>query len=72
VSCAIASNHCGLDIVNDDISALFNEELGCVIQVSNTNKAAVINAFTSHPVDFDLSLNQSVAIHSLWSCPIAG
>jgi phosphoribosylformylglycinamidine (FGAM) synthase-like enzyme len=35
------ASHCGLDIVNDDISALFNEELGCVIQVSNTNKAAV-------------------------------
>jgi phosphoribosylformylglycinamidine synthase len=43
VSCA---SHCGLDIVNDDISALFNEELGCVIQVSNTNKAAVINALS--------------------------
>jgi phosphoribosylformylglycinamidine synthase len=40
------ASHCGLDIVNDDISALFNEELGCVIQVSNTNKAAVINALS--------------------------
>jgi phosphoribosylformylglycinamidine (FGAM) synthase-like enzyme len=34
-------------------------------------------AFASHcgldiAVDFDLCLNQSVAIHSLWSCPIAG
>jgi phosphoribosylformylglycinamidine (FGAM) synthase-like enzyme len=48
------ASHCGLDIINDNISALFNEELGCVI------------------VDFDLCLNQSVAIHSLWSCPIAG
>jgi phosphoribosylaminoimidazole (AIR) synthetase len=33
-------------VVNDDISALFNEELGCVIQVSNTNKATVINALS--------------------------
>ena len=40
------ASHCGLDIINDDISALFNEELGCVIQVSNAHKVAVINALS--------------------------
>jgi phosphoribosylformylglycinamidine synthase len=34
------ASHRGLDIVNDDISALFNEELGCVIQVSNAHMAS--------------------------------
>lgn len=40
------ASHCGLDIINDDINALFNEELGCVIQVSNANKVSVINALS--------------------------
>lgn len=34
-------SHCGLDILESDINTLFNEELGCVIQVENSNKAAV-------------------------------
>ncbi|CAB5496514.1 Phosphoribosylformylglycinamidine synthase, synthetase subunit (EC / Phosphoribosylformylglycinamidine synthase, glutamine amidotransferase subunit (EC [Bathymodiolus thermophilus thioautotrophic gill symbiont] len=38
------ATHCGLDIFEDAINALFNEELGCVIQVANNNKAAVENA----------------------------
>lgn len=40
------ASHCGLDIINDDINVLFNEELGCVIQVGHTNKVAVISALS--------------------------
>ena len=40
------ASHCGLDIINDDINTLFNEELGCVIQVNNTNKVTVIDALS--------------------------
>ena len=41
------ASHCGLDIeTNTSIEALFNEELGCVIQVSNSNKSKVIEALT--------------------------
>ncbi len=37
------ASHCGLDIqtTEQNITDLFNEELGCVIQVSNNNKDAV-------------------------------
>jgi len=39
------ASHCGLDIeTNASIEALFNEELGCVIQVSNANKSKVVAA----------------------------
>jgi phosphoribosylformylglycinamidine (FGAM) synthase-like enzyme len=38
------ATHCGLDIFESEINTLFNEELGCVIQVENNNKAAVENA----------------------------
>ncbi len=38
------ATHCGLDIFESDINTLFNEELGCVIQVENNNKVAVENA----------------------------
>ena len=39
------ASHCGLDITtNNAITSLFNEELGCVIQVSNTNKPIVLSA----------------------------
>jgi len=38
------ASHCGLDIQSSDpLSELFNEELGCVIQVSKTNKSEVLN-----------------------------
>ncbi len=40
------TSHCGLDIIEEDIDTLFNEELGCIIQVSNTNKDAVTNALS--------------------------
>ncbi len=41
------ASHCGLDIeTNASIEALFNEELGCVIQVSNANKSKVVAALT--------------------------
>lgn len=40
------ASHCGMDIVSDNISTLFNEELGCVIQVSDANKAAVIESLS--------------------------
>jgi phosphoribosylformylglycinamidine synthase len=41
------ASHCGLNIeTNTSIEALFNEELGCVIQVSNSNKSKVIEALT--------------------------
>ncbi|WXU00746.1 MAG: Phosphoribosylformylglycinamidine synthase [Catillopecten margaritatus gill symbiont] len=40
------ASHCGLDIVESDIETLFNEELGCVIQVSSANKDAVTNALS--------------------------
>ncbi|HAO98012.1 MAG TPA: phosphoribosylformylglycinamidine synthase, partial [Gammaproteobacteria bacterium] len=40
------TSHCGLDIQANEqnIADLFNEELGCVIQVSNNNKDAVTQA----------------------------
>jgi len=38
------ASHCGLDIESSEpLSELFNEELGCVIQVSKANKAKVLN-----------------------------
>jgi phosphoribosylformylglycinamidine synthase len=38
------ASHCGLDIESSEpLSELFNEELGCVIQVSKTNKTEVLN-----------------------------
>ena len=38
------ASHCGLDIESSEpLSELFNEELGCVIQVSKANKAEVLN-----------------------------
>ena len=38
------ASRCGLDImVSDLINELFNEELGCVIQVSNHNRETVLN-----------------------------
>jgi phosphoribosylformylglycinamidine synthase (EC 6.3.5.3) len=43
------ASHCGLDIQanEQDITDLFNEELGCVIQVSNNNKDAVTQALAA-------------------------
>ncbi|MCS5591957.1 MAG: phosphoribosylformylglycinamidine synthase [Gammaproteobacteria bacterium] len=39
------ASHCGLNIAsNNTIGSLFNEELGCVIQVSIDNKASVLDA----------------------------
>ncbi len=39
------ASHCGLDITfNGEIEELFNEELGCVIQVKNKNKQTVMKA----------------------------
>ncbi len=39
------TSHCGLDITsNGDIEDLFNEELGCIIQVKEQNKQAVADA----------------------------
>jgi phosphoribosylformylglycinamidine synthase len=39
------ASHCGLDIKSENIiSSLFNEELGCIIQVSIDNKAQVLDA----------------------------
>ncbi|WP_190600739.1 phosphoribosylformylglycinamidine synthase [Candidatus Vesicomyidisocius sp. SY067_SCS001] len=39
------ASHCGLDITfNGQIEELFNEELGCVIQVKNDNKQTVMKA----------------------------
>lgn len=35
------ASHCGLNILTDDINTLFNEELGCVIQVPIANKTSV-------------------------------
>ncbi|BAS67984.1 phosphoribosylformylglycinamidine synthase [Bathymodiolus septemdierum thioautotrophic gill symbiont] len=40
------ASHCGLDIIKHDIETLFNEELGCVIQVENSNKDTVIDALS--------------------------
>ena len=38
------ASHCGLDIESSEpLSELFNEELGCVIQVSKANKTEVLN-----------------------------
>jgi phosphoribosylformylglycinamidine synthase len=42
------ASHCGLDIKTDgSIEALFNEELGCVIQVKSCNKQAVLTALST-------------------------
>ncbi|SMN01645.1 Phosphoribosylformylglycinamidine synthase, synthetase subunit / Phosphoribosylformylglycinamidine synthase, glutamine amidotransferase subunit [uncultured Candidatus Thioglobus sp.] len=41
------ASHCGLDIIDEDIKTLFNEELGCVIQVSSANKSAVASALST-------------------------
>ncbi len=43
------ASHCGLDIQTTDnnITDLFNEELGCVIQVIDDNKNAVMQALSS-------------------------
>ena len=39
------ASHCGLDIESSEpLSELFNEELGCVIQVSKANRSDVLNA----------------------------
>ena len=39
------ASHCGLDIESSEpLSELFNEELGCIIQVSKTKKLEVLNA----------------------------
>ncbi len=39
------ASHCGLDIESSKpLSELFNEELGCVIQVSKANRSDVLNA----------------------------
>jgi len=39
------ASHCGLDIESSDpLSELFNEELGCVIQVSEAKKTEVLDA----------------------------
>jgi len=41
------ASHCGLNIqTSDPIPELFNEELGCVIQVFNRNKTKVLNALS--------------------------
>ncbi len=41
-------SHCGLDITTDaSIENLFNEELGCIIQVKTKNKQAVNNALST-------------------------
>jgi phosphoribosylformylglycinamidine synthase len=40
------ASHCGLDIIENDIETIFNEELGCVIQVNNRHKASVISALS--------------------------
>jgi len=42
------ASHCGLNITTDaSIEHLFNEELGCVIQVKAENKQAVNDALVS-------------------------
>jgi phosphoribosylformylglycinamidine synthase len=42
------ASHCGLSITTDtNIENLFNEELGCVIQVKSSNKQAVNNALVT-------------------------
>jgi phosphoribosylformylglycinamidine synthase len=42
------TSHCGLTITaNSDIEHLFNEELGCVIQVKSSNKQQVVNALSA-------------------------
>lgn len=45
----IFAGRCGatIDIQGNALSALFNEELGAVIQVSKTNEAAVLEAFNT-------------------------
>lgn len=42
--------HCGLNINTSDIETLFNEELGCVIQVKNEESDDIINQFNSFGV----------------------
>ncbi|KAA0448922.1 MAG: phosphoribosylformylglycinamidine synthase, partial [Candidatus Thioglobus sp.] len=41
------ASHCGLDIDSSDIDTLFNEELGCIIQVKNSNKSAVAKVLSA-------------------------
>jgi phosphoribosylformylglycinamidine synthase len=42
------ASHCGLDIQTDgSIESLFNEELGCVIQVKSANKQTVLDAIAA-------------------------
>ena len=46
------ASHCGLDIyTSEPIPQLFNEELGCVIQVSNKNKTKVLDALASAKIN---------------------
>ena len=46
------ASHCGLEInVSNPISELFNEELGCVIQISKKNQSEVINRFKQNGLD---------------------
>ena len=46
------ASHCGLEInVSNPISELFNEELGCVIQISKKNQNEVINRFKQNGLD---------------------
>ncbi|MBA5249600.1 MAG: phosphoribosylformylglycinamidine synthase, partial [Gammaproteobacteria bacterium] len=40
------ASHCGLNIIESNIDTLFNEELGCIIQVANHNKDTVLNALS--------------------------
>ncbi|MBE8190299.1 MAG: phosphoribosylformylglycinamidine synthase [Candidatus Thioglobus sp.] len=41
------ASHCGLEILSDEIDTLFNEELGCIIQVKSENKAEVSRILAS-------------------------
>lgn len=53
------ASHCGLTINTDaSIESLFNEELGCVIQVKSENKLAVANALKAAGLE---SCTQSIA-----------
>jgi len=46
------TSHCGLNIhTSDPIPELFNEELGCVIQVFNRNKKKIINALADAKIN---------------------
>ncbi len=53
------ASHCGLNITTDtSIENLFNEELGCVIQVKSENKQAVASALKAAGLE---SCTQSIA-----------